>query len=139
MKPPSKRSEVKTIKKLWISKLDTRNFSFMAIGETREQAEYAMVETWKKHCESHDDTDPWEEFEDSMNTYEVVVGSGYKVDGEAFELHKEERFTVEHHWLAYIEGVDREEALNIATQQFLDDYGLVAYGEELRESMKVRV
>ena len=35
---------------MFIATVETRHFSFIALGQTKEQAQATMMRGWKKHC-----------------------------------------------------------------------------------------
>jgi hypothetical protein len=70
-------------------------------------------------------------------------GSGYSLPENAHlikeyyePVYTKKLFVVDHEWATVVEAEDQDEALEIATKTFLEDYNLKAYGRDLLESMR---
>lgn len=67
--------------------LDTSNFKFDAFGGTHEDAEVAMVQLTREHCEKRSVN--WAEFYfgywDALGIHEVKVGSGFRDNDPVFD------------------------------------------------------
>ena len=59
---------------LWIAELETRNFSFRAVGKSEADARREMKNTWNAHRRqySHAHVTPFAEWEDSVNVWEAT-------------------------------------------------------------------
>jgi hypothetical protein len=43
---------------VFVATLETRNFSFMALGRSTDDARDSLMRGWQKHCEEYPDADP---------------------------------------------------------------------------------
>lgn len=59
---------------VFVATLETRSFSFMALGRTENEARAAMAEGWDAHRQELDGVDPWSVFEDGVNVTELSPG-----------------------------------------------------------------
>lgn len=66
---------------LYLAILDTRNFSFHALGATEQDARVAMQRGWALHCRQHGMTNNWGDFKDGVNVFPLAIGQTIR-DGE---------------------------------------------------------
>lgn len=66
---------------LFYLRLETRNFTFDAIGRTRDEAICAMREGWEKHRAETGATLTWNDVRDDVSDRELLLGECYR-DGE---------------------------------------------------------
>ena len=59
---------------IWIAELETRHFTFRAVGSSEEDARREMKNTWNQHRReySHAHVTPFAEWEDSVNVWEAT-------------------------------------------------------------------
>lgn len=71
---------MKAKRKFWHAKLDTRNFSFDAYGETEEAAREGMLATLREHAGVYPISFDLllEEYLDSIEFHERRIGAGYR-------------------------------------------------------------
>jgi ketosteroid isomerase-like protein len=65
---------------MWIAVLNTRNFEFMAAGQSRSEAEYTIRRAWAEHVRQYEIATAFEEFADSVVYYEMKPGRAYRDD-----------------------------------------------------------
>lgn len=59
---------------VFVATLETRHFSFMAVGRTEAEAREAMRQGWDMHREELEGVDPFSVFEDGVNVTELRAG-----------------------------------------------------------------
>lgn len=57
---------------MFIAELETRSFSFRAVGRTEAEALMMMKRAWKAHRSQTSGAEPFSEFEDGVHIWEAV-------------------------------------------------------------------
>jgi hypothetical protein len=66
---------------VYIAKLETRHFSFEAVGINEDEAMELMEEAWKKHCREYKRPNNWDEFKGDVEASFYEVGTALR-DGD---------------------------------------------------------
>lgn len=61
--------------KIYLAQGESRSFSFSAIGETEQEAEHAIIETFKAHARHYDLPLDW--WKDNADYFIMVMETGY--------------------------------------------------------------
>ncbi len=67
---------------VYVATMETRNFTFTAVGEDEAQARAGIEEAWRVHCEQHARADKNYIDDCDITVLAMHVGSAYR-DGEA--------------------------------------------------------
>lgn len=68
-----------------LATLDTRSFSFTALGADMDEARGVMQATWKQHQRNTGAEMSWHEVADDVNYLEIEVGEGFRDDRRIFK------------------------------------------------------
>lgn len=63
---------------VYLASLDTRHFSFRAIGSTEAKALKALQRGWKRHMVQHKGNTPFAEFADDVEMSAIKLGECYR-------------------------------------------------------------
>lgn len=63
-----------------LATLETRHYSFTALGRDTAHARRVMEATWTQHCRDTGAEMTWAELEDDVNYLEISPGEGYRDD-----------------------------------------------------------
>ena len=61
---------------LFIAELETRHFSFRAVGSSEDDARKTMKKAWRKHAKQYGpNVAPFSDYEDGVNVWEASLGT----------------------------------------------------------------